>query len=83
MSVQESEVAKLHATTKLCGLQTLMDTYIALKGPLQCQRCQRCNTVVMHPSVLLLVRLTSQESALAHRQLLGLCEVEGGQGGAR
>jgi hypothetical protein len=36
-----ANVARLRSLTELCGLRASVDTYIALKGPLQCNRCQR------------------------------------------
>ena len=55
--------------TELCGLRVSVETYITLKGPLQCKHCQQCDTVVTHAGVLLLVRLTSQGSALPHSSI--------------
>ena len=62
------EVVKLHYLTELCSLRVSVEMYIAPKCPLQCKRHQtsatRSATAITHPSVLFVVRLTSQESAL-------------------
>ena len=35
------EVSKVRSITELCGLRVSVVSYVALKGPLQCKRCQR------------------------------------------
>jgi hypothetical protein len=38
---QGPEVSKVPSVTELCGLQVLVELYVAPKGPMQCKRCQR------------------------------------------
>jgi hypothetical protein len=35
------EVSRLRSITELCGLRVSVESYVAPKGPLQCNRCQR------------------------------------------
>jgi len=35
------EVSKVRSLTELCGLRVSVESYVAPKGPLQCERCQR------------------------------------------
>jgi hypothetical protein len=35
------EVSRVRSLTELCGLRVSVESYVALKGPLQCKRCQR------------------------------------------
>ena len=35
------ELSRAQSLTELCGLRVSMESYVAPKGPLQCQRCQR------------------------------------------
>jgi len=57
--------------TELCGPQFEVETYIALKGPLQCKHCQCHDSAVMHPGMLLLGRPTFQGSALPQSRSCG------------
>jgi hypothetical protein len=38
--VRGPEVSKLRSLTELCGLRVSVESYVALKGPLQSKRCQ-------------------------------------------
>jgi hypothetical protein len=77
---REAKVAKLRSVTELCGLRISVETYTALKGPLWCKGCQRFGHTQRYcgyaPDVLLLVRLTSQGSALPRSSSLGAVAVE-------
>jgi hypothetical protein len=65
------EVTKIRSMTQLCGLRVTAETYTALKGPLQCKRCQRFGTpsvtAVTRPVVWRVERLTIQVSAPPQR----------------
>ena len=35
------EVSRVRSITEICGLRVSVESYLALKGPVQCKRCQR------------------------------------------
>jgi len=35
------EVSRVRSITELCGLRVSVESYVALKDPMQCKRCQR------------------------------------------
>jgi hypothetical protein len=73
-------VVKLRSLKELCCLRVSVDIYIAAKGLLQCRRFQRfshkrrhCRN---HPGVILVVRLTMQETSVPHDSSLNAAAVE-------
>ena len=62
-------MAKLHSLTELCSLRVSVEMYVTLKalcsGSTVTALALRSTTAVTHHGVLLVVRLTSQRSALA------------------
>jgi hypothetical protein len=71
------DVPKVRSLTEQCGLWFSVETYTVAKGPLQCKLCQRFGHTQRYCGALLVVRLTSQGSAVPWSSSLSAAAVKG------